>query len=58
MSEHLYIGFIQADDVELARLRLLEDVLDPTTTRHFEMINVAEGWKCLDVGAGAGSIAQ
>jgi 2-polyprenyl-3-methyl-5-hydroxy-6-metoxy-1,4-benzoquinol methylase len=58
MSEHRYIGSTEADDVELARLRLLEAVFDPTTTRHLEMLGVFEGWKCLEIGAGAGSVTQ
>jgi tRNA A58 N-methylase Trm61 len=36
----------------------LEAVLDPVTTRHLETIGVTEGWKCLEAGAGAGSVAQ
>jgi len=58
MSEHRYIGSTETDEAELNRLRLLEDTLDPTTRRHLEMIGVAEGWKCLEIGAGAGSVAQ
>ncbi len=42
----------------LQRLQLLEGVLDPVTTRHLEAIGVAPGWVCLEVGAGAGSVAQ
>lgn len=40
------------------RISRLEAVLDPVTTRHLETISVTKGWKCLEVGAGAGSIAQ
>ena len=58
MSEHQYIGSGEKDEVELNRLRLMERILDPTTIRHLEMIGVAKGWKCLEVGAGAGSVAQ
>jgi len=58
MSEHRYIGSTETDEVELARLRLLEDVLDPITTRHLETVGVTEGWKCLEIGAGVGSVAQ
>jgi len=56
--EHQYIGSGEKDEVELNRLRLMERILDPTTTRHLEMMGVTEGWKCLEVGAGAGSVAQ
>jgi SAM-dependent methyltransferase len=58
MSEHRYIGSTETYEAELNRLRLLEGILDPTTTRNLEMIGVAESWKCLEVGAGAGSVAQ
>jgi hypothetical protein len=38
------------------RLALLEQVLDPGTTRHLEALGVAAGWQCLErqrCGAGA-----
>jgi SAM-dependent methyltransferase len=43
---------------EQQRLALLEQLFDPTTVRHLDRIGVAPGWKCLEVGAGAGSIAR
>ncbi len=58
MSEHQYIGSGESDEVELNRLKLLERLFDPTTTRHLEMIGVSKDWKCLEVGAGAGSVAE
>jgi SAM-dependent methyltransferase len=42
----------------LARLRSLEDWLDPGTIRHLRAQGVGAGWRCLEVGAGAGSIAR
>ncbi len=39
------------------RLSRLEDVLDPGTFRTLEATGVGPGWHCLEVGAGAGSIA-
>jgi len=39
------------------RLRSLEDWLDPGTIRHLRARGVGAGWRCLEVGAGAGSIA-
>jgi SAM-dependent methyltransferase len=38
------------------RLGLLEAYCDPTSIRHLERLGVAEGWHCLEVGAGGGSI--
>jgi SAM-dependent methyltransferase len=43
---------------EQKRLQLLENFLDPLSIRHLERIGVAEGWSCLEVGAGAGSITK
>jgi SAM-dependent methyltransferase len=42
----------------LARLRSLEEWLDPGTIRHLRAAGVGAGWRCLEVGAGAGSIAR
>lgn len=43
-----------------ARLRLstLETIEDPATIDHLEKIGIAEGWNCLEVGAGGGSITE
>ncbi|MCW2649681.1 MAG: hypothetical protein JWR32_657 [Mycobacterium sp.] len=43
---------------ELTRLRLLENECDPRTRGYLEAIRVGAGWRCLEVGAGAGSIAH
>jgi SAM-dependent methyltransferase len=42
---------------ERARLAVLEEVFDPGTIRHLEALGVGPGWRCLEVGAGAGSVA-
>jgi SAM-dependent methyltransferase len=47
-----------AEEEERARLALLEEAFDPQTIRQFDAIGVAEGWRCLDVGAGAGSTTR
>jgi SAM-dependent methyltransferase len=39
------------------RLQLLESLGDPATIRLLEHLGVAAGWRCLEIGAGAGSIA-
>jgi SAM-dependent methyltransferase len=46
-----------ADD-ELTRLRLIEHFSDPSTFRQLDAIGVTEGARCLEVGAGAGSVAR
>ena len=40
------------------RLRGLEQLLDPGTIRHLEALGVGEGWHCLEVGAGGGSVTE
>jgi SAM-dependent methyltransferase len=50
-------AFQNAVSRQAERLRLLESVLDPGTIRQLEACGVAAGWRCLEVGAGAGSIA-
>lgn len=43
---------------ELTRLQELERLNDPSTIAHLEAVGVAPGWRCLEVGGGAGSIAR
>jgi SAM-dependent methyltransferase len=47
-----------AEEFERARLGLLEQVCDPHTIRQMDAIGVGDGWRCLDVGAGAGSVTR
>jgi SAM-dependent methyltransferase len=49
---------VRRDDAERERLGLLQASLDPLTLRRLECLPVGEGWRCLDVGAGSGSIAR
>jgi len=39
------------------RLELLEQLSDPATIEHLERLGVAAGQRCLEIGAGGGSIA-
>jgi len=50
--------FDNADEKSLIRLNALAQIFDPGTIRHLQARGVAEGWNCLEVGAGAGSIAR
>lgn len=54
---HYFAADADAQD-ELARLRLLENECDPHTRRYLDTIGVGAGWRCLDVGAGAGAIVR
>jgi 2-polyprenyl-3-methyl-5-hydroxy-6-metoxy-1,4-benzoquinol methylase len=40
------------------RLSLLEAMWDPWTIRNFGKLGVREGWDCLEIAGGGGSIAQ
>jgi SAM-dependent methyltransferase len=44
--------------VEYRRLTLLEQIFDPFTLRQLGSLDIRPGWKCLEVGAGAGSVAR
>src|SRR4051794_30140483 len=43
---------------EADRLAALTSAFDPVTRRHLEARGVGEGWRCLEVGAGTGTIAE
>ncbi|ORA73927.1 hypothetical protein BST25_11060 [Mycobacterium heidelbergense] len=45
-------------EIENARLRNLQQASDSSTISHLDAIGVGSGWRCLEVGAGAGSIAS
>lgn len=53
MSDYIYDAGWER---ELERLRSIEATSDPATLAAFEAVGVAAGWRCLEVGAGAGSI--
>ncbi|PRX51442.1 methyltransferase family protein [Prauserella shujinwangii] len=42
---------------EQDRLRMQEEVLDPHTVRLLDRLPVRSSWRCLEIGAGAGSVA-
>lgn len=43
---------------ERERLGVIQAYQDPPTIRHLTAVGVSAGWKCLDVGAGGGSITR
>jgi SAM-dependent methyltransferase len=53
-----YIFEKNQDDQELQRLRLIEQALDEASIARLQQTSVRQGWRCLELGAGAGSIAQ
>jgi SAM-dependent methyltransferase len=50
--------FTHEDRAERERLAAIEAGLDPFTIDCLEKIGVGEGWRCLEVGAGGGSITE
>ncbi|MGN6866810.1 MAG: class I SAM-dependent methyltransferase [Solirubrobacteraceae bacterium] len=48
----------EAPDIERARLELLAEFHDPLTIAQLDAISMGEGWRCLDVGAGAGAVTR
>ena len=43
---------------ESDRLRLMSDLLDPSSRFHLSRTGVSAGWHCLEIGAGNGSLSQ
>jgi ubiquinone/menaquinone biosynthesis C-methylase UbiE len=43
---------------ESDRLRLMSDLLDPSSCFHLLQTGVTTGWHCLEIGAGNGSLSQ
>jgi SAM-dependent methyltransferase len=50
--------FDEATRVERERLAAIEAGLDPFSIECLQKLGVSEGWRCLEVGAGGGSIAD
>jgi 2-polyprenyl-3-methyl-5-hydroxy-6-metoxy-1,4-benzoquinol methylase len=50
-------AFENVRELQRERLRALEALLDPGTIQQLERRGVAPGWRCMEVGAGGGSIA-
>jgi ubiquinone/menaquinone biosynthesis C-methylase UbiE len=40
------------------RFRSLETMYDPSTFRHIQALGISEGWECLEVGGGGGSVSR
>jgi SAM-dependent methyltransferase len=48
----------EASAVEYKRLDLMSKILDPWTRGYLTELAIAEGWQCLELGSGNGSIAE
>ena len=50
--------FDNAEQATQQRFAALPALFDPGTTRHLTQLGVGEGWRCLELGAGGGTIAK
>jgi 2-polyprenyl-3-methyl-5-hydroxy-6-metoxy-1,4-benzoquinol methylase len=59
-KEAVMSGYVWQHDLngEPDRLRLMSRLLDPSSRFHLLRTGVTEGWRCLEVGAGNGSLSQ
>jgi len=53
-----YIFEKNAPDREFDRLKMIEAATDADTLSLLEQTGIAAGWNCIELGAGAGSIAE
>lgn len=58
MSESAYVFTDTQHLRELERLRAIEQVFDVASQRRLAATGITTSWRCLEVGAGAGSIVQ
>ena len=57
MANTEYVFDNNTESAELERLQLIELTHDPVTVNLLNQINIQPGFNCLEIGAGAGSIA-
>jgi ubiquinone/menaquinone biosynthesis C-methylase UbiE len=58
MGKDDYLLSHTAEAFERERLALLERQSDPVSQRHLAALGIQQGWHCLEVGAGHGSVAR
>ncbi|MEU7467550.1 methyltransferase domain-containing protein [Streptomyces sp. NPDC044984] len=56
--KHEYFADRAGHREESTRLEKIQESRDRTTRRHLRSLGVSAGWRCLEVGPGAGSIAR
>src|SRR5215216_2358713 len=55
---HEYVMSDAPPAAELRRLREIDEYMGPTSERRIAQLGIARGWRCLEVGAGAGGVAR
>src|SRR4029453_8422858 len=55
---HRYFARASPEEFERERVALLTGISDPITIRRLTELGIRPGWRCLEVGAGDGSIAR
>lgn len=58
VTDSSYVFAKSQDSPELKRLQTIEKVFDPATRKRLLATGLTTGWRCLEVGAGAGSIMR
>lgn len=58
MAQTEYVFHRSEDRKELERLQAIERVFDPVSRRRLLATGLKAGWRCLEVGAGAGSVMR
>jgi ubiquinone/menaquinone biosynthesis C-methylase UbiE len=56
MAEYVFTDSQHSREFE--RLQAIEQVFDPASRRQIQTTGITSNWRCLEVGAGAGSITQ
>lgn len=56
MSQYVFSDSQNAKELE--RLQAIEQVFDPASRKQIQTTGITSNWRCLEVGAGAGSITQ
>ena len=46
------------DETERRRLEALAALLDPFTFHQLNQVGIEPGWRCLEIGAGLGTVSQ
>ncbi|HMJ55278.1 MAG TPA: class I SAM-dependent methyltransferase [Polyangiaceae bacterium] len=57
ITKRRYVAADVPAEVEGKRLHALEEIGDPRTRQRLELLGICTGWRCLEVGAGRGSVA-